>query len=103
MATIQSKITNGHKYWYIVESRRINGKPRPVVLEYLGKADSLLKRLRGLSDYKLKSYSHGHIAALLDLCEKLDICNIINNYAVSQRTGIADKPIRHNLTYWHKV
>ena len=60
MATIQSKITNGHKYWYIVESRRINGKPRPVVLEYLGKADSLLKRLRGLSDYKLKSYSHCH-------------------------------------------
>ena len=98
MATIQSKITNGHKYWYIVESRRINGKPRPVVLEYLGKADSLLKRLKGLNDYKLKSYSHGHIAALLDLCEKLDICNIINNYAVSQRTGIADKPIRHNLT-----
>lgn len=45
MATIQPKTTNGHKYWYIVESRRVNGKPRTIVLEYLGKADDLLKRL----------------------------------------------------------
>jgi len=42
MATIQSKISRGHKYWYIVESRRVNGKPRPIVLEYLGKPDALL-------------------------------------------------------------
>ena len=42
MATIQSKMSRGHKYWYIVESRRVNGKPRPIVLEYLGKAESLL-------------------------------------------------------------
>ncbi|MBE7444354.1 MAG: hypothetical protein HS132_03590 [Planctomycetia bacterium] len=37
----------GYKYWYIVESRRVNGKPRPIVLSYLGKADDLLKRLQG--------------------------------------------------------
>ncbi len=37
MATIQSKTTKGYKYWYIVESRRVNGKPRPIVLAYLGK------------------------------------------------------------------
>ncbi|GAI48971.1 unnamed protein product, partial [marine sediment metagenome] len=42
MATIQSKTTKGYKYWYIVESRRVNGKPRPIVLAYLGKADDLL-------------------------------------------------------------
>ncbi len=38
MATIQSKTTKGYKYWYFVESRRVNGKPRPIVLAYLGKA-----------------------------------------------------------------
>ena len=48
MASIQPKMSRGHKYWYIVESRRVDGKPRPVVLEYLGKPDDLLKRLRGL-------------------------------------------------------
>ena len=48
MATIQAKISRGHKYWYIVESRRVNGKPRPVVLAYLGKPDDLLRLLQGL-------------------------------------------------------
>ena len=98
MATIQPKITNGHKYWYIVESRRVNGKPRPVVIEYLGKADDLLNRLHGLKEFKLKSYAHGHIAALLSLCEKLDICSIINKYSMSQKKYINDKPVRNHLT-----
>ena len=50
MATIQAKTSRGCKYWYIVESRRVNGKPRPVVLAYLGKPLDLLRRLQGLSD-----------------------------------------------------
>jgi len=43
MATIQSKVSRGHKYWYIVEPKRVGGKPRPLLLEYLGKTDGLLK------------------------------------------------------------
>jgi hypothetical protein len=50
MATIQSKNSRGYKYWYIVESRRVNGKPRPVFWPILGKADDLLKRLQGLTE-----------------------------------------------------
>jgi len=91
MATIQHKITNGHKYWYIVESRRVNGKPRPVVLEYLGKADTLLERLNCINDYKLKSYEHGHVAALLELCSKLDICSIINNFTIPENLRSGDR------------
>ena len=99
MATIQSKKSRGHKYWYIVESRRVNGKPRPIVLEYLGKPDALLKRLQGLTEgLRLKSYSHGAIAALLDVAHKLDISSLINQYVKSPRSYIAEKPIRNNLT-----
>ena len=99
MATIQSKITNGKKYWYIVESRRVNGKPRPVVLEYLGKADDLLARLSGLKTaHKLKSYSHGHVAALVDTCVKFNICSTLNQFTQSDKDYISDKPVRHNLT-----
>ena len=50
MASIHAKNSRGQKYWYIVESRRVNGKPRPVVLAYLGKANDLLKRLNGLTE-----------------------------------------------------
>jgi transposase len=99
MASIQSKMSGGQKYWYIVESRRVNGKPRPIVLEYLGKPETLLKRLRGLSEnYTIKSYSHGAVAALLDVAEKLDVPSIINQNIKSQRPYMAEKPIRHNLT-----
>jgi len=99
MATIQSKKSRGHKYWYIVESRRVNGKPRPIVLEYLGRPDNLLKRLKGLTEgLRLKSYSHGAIAALLNVAHKLDISSLINQYVKSPRSYMTEKPIRNNLT-----
>jgi len=99
MATIQAKVSRGHKYWYIVESRRVNGKPRPVVLAYLGKAEDLLRRLQGLtSGLRLKSYSHGAVAALLSVAQRLDIPAEINRHVKSPRAYMAEKPIRNNLT-----
>ena len=100
MATIQSKMSRGHKYWYIVESRRVNGKPRPIVLEYLGKAENLLIRLRkGLGEtLKIKSHSHGAVAALLIVARQLDVVAVINRHVHSQRSYWPDKPLRNNLT-----
>ncbi len=99
MATIQAKVSRGHKYWYIVESKRVNGKPRPIVLAYLGKADGLLKRLNGItSTIRLKSYSHGGVSALLKIASKLDVAAIINKYIDSKRQYTPSKPIRNSLT-----
>jgi len=98
MATIQSKTTKGYKYWYIVESRRVNGKPRPIVLAYLGKAEDLLKRLQGDLSFKLKSYSHGGVSALIDVAARLDTVSILNRYVKSSRHYVAEKPVRNNLT-----
>jgi hypothetical protein len=99
MATIQAKISRGQKYWYIVESRRVNGKPRPVVLAYLGKACNLLKRLQGLtSALRLKSYSHGAVSAMLHIAQKLDICTTINQQVKSPKNTVAEKPLRNHLT-----
>ena len=82
MATIQAKTSRGHKYWYIVESRRVNGKPRPIVLSYLGKAEDLLRRLQGLtSGLNIKSYSHGAVAALLSIAQRLDIATLAADHA----------------------
>lgn len=95
---MQKKV-NGYKYWYIVESRRINGKPRPVVIEYLGTADKLLERLsRCPKELRLKSYAYGDVAGLLSIAQRLDIVETINKYINSQRKGFAEKPIRNNLT-----
>lgn len=100
MATIQPKMSRGHKYWYIVESRRVNGKPRPIVLEYLGTAETLLRRLQqGCGErLKIKSHSHGAVAALLVVARKLDVVATINRHVQSQRSYWPDKPLRHHLT-----
>lgn len=97
MATLQAKNSRGHRYWYIVESRRVNGKPRPVVLAYLGKPEDLLQRLEGLSaQVRLKSYSHGAVAALLGVAEALDVPAVVNKYVPYTPGG--EKPLRHDLT-----
>lgn len=100
MATIQPKISRGHKYWYIVESRRVNGKPRPVVLAYLGKAENLLRRLQeGVTErLKVKSHAHGAVAALLVVAGKLDVVAVINRYIHSRRSYWPEKPLRNHLT-----
>lgn len=98
MATLQAKNSRGYKYWQIVESRRVNGKPRPIVLAHLGTAESLLKKLKRLTSFRIKSYSHGLLYSLLKFSGELDVISIINKHVQSQRKYFAEKPIRNNLT-----
>jgi len=96
MASIQFRVSRGKKYWSIVESRRIKGKPRTVILEYLGTAETLLQRLLQNDTFSIKSYSHGDTAALINTALELDIINIINKYIPVGKDGT--KPTRDNLT-----
>jgi len=99
MASLQPKKSGKHKYWQIVESRRVNGKPRPVVLAHLGTAETLLQKLQGLADAtKVKSYSHGAVAALLNVAQQLQIPEIINKHVASTRPYTTNKPLRNGLT-----
>ncbi len=99
MASLQVRIRKGKKYYYIVESRRINGKPRPIVVAYIGSIEKLLELFQGKKNpQKLKSYSHGAIAAFLTLAQRLNIIPIINKHISSKRKGWPKKPIRNGLT-----
>jgi len=90
MATLQKRKSRGYLYWSIVESRRINGKPRPVILAYLGRAEDLLKRLTEGIPQKVKSYSHGAVAALLGLAEELEVVDIINRHLPDSAKEVRD-------------
>jgi transposase len=96
MASIQARTSRGKKYWSIVESRRINGKPRSVVLEYLGTPETLLHRLKHQEKLSLKSYSHGDTRALLHVAEELDVIQTINQHIPENKLG--DKQIRDGLS-----
>lgn len=82
MASLQKHQVKGHTYWRIVESRRVNGKPRPVPLMYLGSADELLRRLSSEPHGTLtvRSYQHGDVAALKAMFDRLDVVGIINRH-----------------------
>ena len=80
MASLQRVRVRGHSYWRIVESRRVNGKPRPIVVAYLGKPDDLLARLRGSDSLSLKSLSHGAVAAFYALAQELDLAGTIDRH-----------------------
>ena len=96
MAFLAHRVSRGKKYWSIVESRRINGKPRQVILEYLGTADTLLQRLKNDIKVSISSFSHGDTAALLNQAQKLDIVKIINKHVPAGPSG--KKIIRDGLT-----
>lgn len=99
MVTIQMRMNRGYKYWYLVESKRVNGKPRPIVLECLGPTEKLVARLmNSAAPHKMKSFSHGGVSALLVLAKKLDVVSIINKHTQSQRKYWPDQPIRNDLT-----
>ena len=89
MASIQRKIIHGRPYFYLVESRRVNGRPRPVVLQYLGSPQSLLRRLQQPQAEPLRArLSHfGGVAALYDLAQQLRLVELIDHYAPKRHQG----------------
>src|SRR5271157_5988412 len=91
MATLQKKPCRGRAYWQIVESRRINGKPRPVVLMHLGTADGLLRRLQDGAGkpLKAKALQFGSIAALWNLAQELTVVSLIDQQVGKRDQGLS--------------
>ncbi|RLE07269.1 IS1634 family transposase, partial [Candidatus Aerophobetes bacterium] len=87
MASLQKKKVHGKQYWYIVECRRVNGKPRPFVLEYLGTPETLLKRLKGEGKKKVKSFSHGDVLALLKVAKEIELPDILKAHLPKAKRG----------------
>lgn len=50
MVSLLPVTVSGKKYWRIVESRRVNGKPRPIPICYLGTVENILEVFRNVKD-----------------------------------------------------
>jgi len=87
MASLQRHVVNGRTYWRIVESRRVNGKPRAVPVLYLGTADALLDRLLKAPGGRLqiRSFQHGDVAALTAAAHRLGIVSLIDKHVPRQK------------------
>jgi len=91
MATLQKKVSRGKTYWQIVESRRVNGKPRPVVLLHLGTAEKLFQRLQQGpgKPIKAKVVQFGALAALWEMAKELQVVEIIDQHVKKRDQGLS--------------
>jgi transposase len=80
MASLQKKTVKGIDYWYLVESKRVNGKPKKIIIEYFGNTKKFSDKIIEYRDERkiLKSYTHGDTFALLQIAKKLKIEEILD-------------------------
>jgi len=83
MASLIQKKKGKNFYYYIVESARVNGKPRIVRQTYLGTPDRLLRKLQAPSPMiqeplEVDSLDFGAVAALWAQAKELDLISLID-------------------------
>jgi transposase len=90
MASIVGKKRGTATYYYLVESARVDGKPRIVSQEYLGTAGELAAAMRGgglgLPD-RTGHKDFGAVAAAWGMLEDLGVAQIIDEAAGSRPAG----------------
>jgi transposase len=90
MASLIRKIKKGKAYWYAVECRRVDGKPRIAWQKYLGRADDILKATQAATapppqEVLLRQF--GAVAALLDVAGQLDVIGTIDRHVRKRHQG----------------
>ena len=89
MPSIIGKKRGDKTYYYLVESARVDGKPRIVSQEYLGPAEEVLAKLEGGGDGfpdRTRHRTFGDVAAVWGLVEDLDIVGIIDQIVGPRRS-----------------
>jgi transposase len=91
MASIVGKRQGNQTYYYLVESARVDGKPRIVSQQYLGSAAEVMAKLSGSSagePVRTQHRSFGDLAAVWSVLERLDVAGVIDT-VVSRRSDAA--------------
>ena len=93
MASLIKKKKGKRFYYYMVESKRVNGKPRIVNQTYLGSVERVV---RILSEYpkrvepkEVEHLNFGLLAALLSVAKRINLVDIINRHTSKRRQGIS--------------
>ncbi|MEX1162283.1 MAG: hypothetical protein WEB03_01760, partial [Nitriliruptor sp.] len=92
MPSIVGKRRGKQTYYYLVESARVDGKPRIVSQEYLGTADEVMARLQGEGSGMPDRTQHkqfGDVAAVLGVCQQLGVAEVIDEVVGDRRSDVA--------------
>lgn len=93
MATITRRKIKGRTYYYAVQSKRIDGKPRLVMQKYLGSAEAILEAVAGtrrpVEPKKVRVFSFGGVAAAWDMARRLQLAEIIDRHVPKRDQGLS--------------
>jgi transposase len=90
MASIIKKVKKGRPYYYAVECKRVNGKPRIVWQKYLGTVEGIVSRVEGARPPKPKEvvvFEAGGVGALLGIAQRLGVIDLINELVPKREQG----------------
>lgn len=91
MASIVGKKQGGQTYYYLVESARVDGKPRIVSQQYLGSAAEVAAKLAGTpagEPVRTQHKQFGDLAAVWSMLERLDVAGLVDQ-VVPRRSDAA--------------
>lgn len=106
MASLQRRKNKGNYYWYVVESKRINGKPTPVVVAYLGTIENILRKFSSSEsdeNIKYKSYSHGAVYTLWEIAKRNNVVKIMNSILPDKKRNGLSKGTSLLLSAIHRA
>jgi len=81
MPSIVGKKQGNQTYYYLVESARVDGKPRIVAQQYLGSATEVMAKLEGTGagePVRTQHKSFGDLAAVWSMLARLDVAGVID-------------------------
>src|SRR6266542_2020194 len=82
MATvIEKRRADGRTYYYLVESARVDGKPRIVSQQYLGSAAEIAQKLAGGpvgTPVRSQHKRFGDLAAVWSVIERIGVAEVID-------------------------
>jgi len=96
MPTITKRTYKSGTYYYLVESARVNGKPRIVKQIYLGTAERIEKAVSQMSSgasiqepQSVTVYEFCAVTALYSIADRLGVCQIIDDIAGKRNQGLS--------------
>ncbi len=81
MPSIVGKRRGNQTYYYLVESARVDGKPRIVSQQYLGSAEEVTAKLAGQAGQPVRSQHKrfGDVAAVWSMLDGLDVVGLVDD------------------------
>jgi transposase len=92
VASIVGKHRGKHTYYYLVESARVEGRPRIVSQQYLGTTAEVMARLEGAAAGVPDRTQHkrfGDLAAVWGMLRRLEVTDIIDGVVGERRSDAA--------------